>query len=405
MTARPLEGVRVADLCWVGAGSYTTKILADQGADVIKIESSAKIDGLRLSPPFAGRTPGVNRSGYFSDRNTSKRGITLNLKAERGREIARDLIAVSDVVSNNFTPGVMAKFGLAYEDVRAFNPSAIYLNMSMQGTEGPERHYLGYGLTMGALVGLHHLTGIPGRSPVGTGTNYPDHLPNPCHGAFAVLAALRHRRRTGEGQMIDLAQTEPTIAALGPSILDYSVNGRDRGAQGNRHDRYAPHGVYPCRGEDRWIALAVTADQHWPALVDVLGLPEDQLDPAWRDEAIRRRDVEMIDALLAAATAGRDADALVVALQTVGVPAGQVYDAAGVVSDVQLAYREHWLRLDHPEMGRTLYNNVPFKLSKSPSDVQRRAPLLGEHTYDVCTELLGMSVDEVEGLIADEVLV
>lgn len=405
MPELPLSGIRIADFTWVGAGSYTTKILADHGADVIKIESSAKVDGIRLSAPFKDGVKGVNRSGYFADRNTSKRSITINLKTEEGRALARRIVAASDVVANNFTPGTMAKFGLGYDDVRAFNPRAVYLAMSMSGDSGPERDFLGYGLTIGALVGIHHLSGLPGQEPVGTGTNYPDHIPNPCHSAFAVLAALRHARRTGRGQYLDIAQTEPTIAVLGAAFLETTVNGADPQPLGNAHLRHAPHGVYRCAGQDRWLAIAVTEDRQWPALRAVLGLPEESCRAEWAAEQARHRDRDALDALIAGATGDRDVGELFAALQAAGVPAGVVQDAADVVErDPHLRERAHWARLEHPEMGETLYNAPPFRLTGTPVTLSRSAPMLGQHTHEICREVLGLDDEQIARLEADGVL-
>src|SRR5262245_21143174 len=181
MARFPLQNVRVTDFSWVGAGSYTTKLLADLGAEVLKIESTTRVDSLRLSGPFKDKIPGLNRSGYFADRNTSKRSVTINLKTPKGVDLVRELIKKSDIVANNFTPGTMEKLGLGYDDLERIRPGIIYLGMSFQGADGPESDTLGFGLTIGALVGLQHLTGLPGRKPAGTGTNYPDHIPNPCH--------------------------------------------------------------------------------------------------------------------------------------------------------------------------------------------------------------------------------
>src|SRR5690606_37699198 len=200
----PLEGVVIADFTWIGAGAYTTKMLGDLGAEVIKIESSVYPDSLRLSAPFKDKKPGINRSGYFADRNTSKRSIVLNLKTEEGLVLVRKLIAGADIVANNFAPGTMEKYGLGWDDLSRDRKDLIHLSMSTQGAEGPESNAVGYGLTISALTGLHYMSGLPGLEPVGTGTNYPDHIPNPGHAAFAVMAALRHRRRTGEGQRIDI---------------------------------------------------------------------------------------------------------------------------------------------------------------------------------------------------------
>jgi len=401
----PLHGIRVADFCWLGAGSYTTKILADMGADVIKIESSARLDSLRLAAPYKDGVAGVNRSGYFADRNTSKRSITIDMKHPRALALVQRLIEQSDVISNNFTPGVMEKFGLGYEAVREMKPDIIYLAMSMQGSQGPERSYLGYGASMVSLTGLHDLSGLPEREPAGTGTNYPDHIPNPCHATFAVMAALRHRRRTGEGQLIDIAQIEPTIALLGPTVLDLTANGRVQQRQGNRHALLAPHGVYPCRGDDSWIAIAVRDDEGWNQLRAVLGSPEWAAEQRWEHAEGRRHGADELDARIAEATAGWDAAELMGALQGKGVPAGAVQTAADVVDiDPQLAHRGHWLTLDHPEMGPAIYNAPPFRCSRTPVGLQGPAPLLGEHTREVLRELMGVDDDEFEQLEAAQLL-
>lgn len=405
MKRLPLDGVRITDFCWIGAGSYTTKLLADMGADVLKIESSSRLDSLRLSAPYKDKVKGVNRSGYFADRNTSKRSVTINLKVPKGVDLVRRLIVRSDIVSNNFTPGTMEKFGLGYEDVCRFKPDVIYLAMSMQGADGPERDTLGYGLTIGALSGVQYLTGLPGRDPAGTGTNYPDHIPNPGHAAFALLAALRHRRRTGEGQSIDMAQTEATTVLLAPALMDYAVNGRLAQPRGNDLVKAAPHGVYPCAGEDRWIAIAATTDAQWQALASALGLEAEAAARGWDLDYRRYRDRIALDAAIARATAGRQAEALMAELQARGVPAGRVQDAADVVDgDPQLRHRGHWRRLDHPEMGSMAYNALPFRFASGDVGPRTAAPLLGEHTQEVCRDLLGLDGGEVEQLAEEGVL-
>jgi benzylsuccinate CoA-transferase BbsF subunit len=395
----PLAGVRVLDFTWVGAGSLTTKLLADHGADVLKIESSVHIDSLRLNPPFAGGVHGPNRSGYFAERNSNKRSVCLNLREAQGQALARRLATDCDIVANNFRPGVMERFGLGYEDIRRIRPDVIYLAMSMQGSAGPEREYLGYGLTIGALVGLQHLTGLPDRYPVGTGTNYPDHVPNPCHAAFAVLAALRHRRRTGEGQCIDIAQTEPTIATIGTTVLDYTVNGVVREREGNGHPRWAPHGLYRCFGDDHWIAIAVRSDAEWLALAEVLGLD------AERYARNRHEQSAELDELVQRGTLGWDAVELATRLQQRGVAAGPVQNSADLVdTDPQLAHRGHWVSLRHPEMGTSRYGMPPFRLSATPGELRTAAPVLGAHTREVLTEVLGMGETELDTLDAAGVL-
>lgn len=391
----PLKGVRVADFCWIGAGSFTTKILADAGADVIKIESSQRLDTLRVAPPYKDGIKGVNRSGYFADRNTSKRSLTIDLKHEGAREIIYGILAECDIVANNFTPGVMDRLGFSYEDVRRINPEIIYLAMSMQGKDGPESGYLGYGLTIGALTGLHHLCGLPDRTPAGTGTNYPDHLPNPCHAAFALLAALRHKRRTGKGQYIDIAQTEPTISLLAPAVLDYTVNGHVATRDGNDHCSAAPHGVYPCAGQDRWIAISVCSESQWQGLCRVLGGLDE--GAGWTTAAGRHAGRHEIDALLMERTVGWDAEELMISLQSEGVAAGVVRNAGDLITrDAQLRHRQHWVTLDHPEIGPSIYNGPPYRFSRSKVQLRSPAPLLGEHTDDVLEQLLGLSAEEIE---------
>ena len=399
MSKLPLAGIRVTDFTWIGAGSYTTKLLADFGAEVIKIESSTRMDSLRSTAPFKDRIPGINRSGYFADRNTSKRSIRLNLKHPEAPAIARDLIATSDVVANNFTPGTLEKFGLGYGDVAKFKPDIIYVAMSMQGGAGPDAKYVGFGLTIAALTGLQYLSGQPDRPPAGTGTNYPDHVPNPCHGAFAVLSAIYHKRKTGEGQLIDLAQTEPTIALLGPAVVDYTVNGRVAERSGNDYWNAAPRGAYPCAGTNRWIAISIYTDEQWRALDELLGVTTEARE--WTDRSVRLEHRRELDALVAARTCTWDARELMTALQARGVPAGVVQNAKDLVDDdAQLAHRKHWITLEHKEMGRTLYNAPPIRLSRTPAELSRPAPLLGEHTEEVCMDLLGMSRSRYEELHA-----
>lgn len=402
--ASPLAGIRVADFCWVGAGSYTTKLLADLGADVIKIESSARLDSLRSARPYAGGEQGVNRSGYFADRNTSKRSVTINLKTEAGRDIARELVLRSDLVTNNFTPGTLTKLGLGYEEMSSLKPDIIFAEMSMQGATGPAWSYLGYGAMIAAICGLLHLTAETEGKPLGTGTNYPDHIPNPCHAAFAILAAIRHRRRTGHGQYIDIAQTEPTMAMLGPAFAAVS-SGVTPKPRFNQHLQVAPHGVYPCAGDDRWIAIVARNDTEWRALTDCLGADDLARDARFATSEARFDNRAALDRALAKATVQADADTLMTALQEKAVPAGVVRDAEGVVDgDPQLRARGHWMRFDHPEMGETVYNAPPFRYHDAPVGLRFRAPLLGEHTEEVCSDILGMSPERIRTLQESGVL-
>jgi crotonobetainyl-CoA:carnitine CoA-transferase CaiB-like acyl-CoA transferase len=394
---RLLEGIKVIDFTWIGAGSFTTKLLADLGADVIKIETATRMDSLRLARPFKDRIPGVNRSGYFADRNTSKRSIVVNVKHEEGLKLVKQLIANADLVTNNFTPGVMEKLGLGYEVIKTIKSDIIFASMSMQGMTGPESAYLGYGLTIGALTGFQHLTGLPEREPAGTGTNYPDHIPNPTHAAFAILAALRHKRRTGIGQHIDIAQTEPTLSLLGPWIMNYALNGVIDNRRGNTHPEMAPHGVYPCAGDDCWIAIAAAGDEQWSAMRRVLGLAD---LARWRTVAGRLADRDALDGAVSDCTRGKEARALMEELQAAGVAAGAVNDARDVLrNDAQLAARGHWIEFNHAEMGLSTYNAAPFRFSDAASAPSSAAPLLGEHTHEICSTILGLSDADIERLM------
>jgi benzylsuccinate CoA-transferase BbsF subunit len=409
MSGLPLRGIRVVDFTWLGAGPYTTRTLADHGAEVIRIESTKRMDRLRILPPFRDKVRGdsVNRSGYFADRNSNKLGITMNLKNSAAVELVLRLIAQSDVVSSNFTPGTLEGLGLGYEKARAVRPDIIFLEMGMQGAYGPDSSLVGYGQTVSALTGLYHLSGLPGRAPVGTGTNYPDHVAAPCHSAFALLAAIRHRRRTGEGQYIDLSQAETMVSLLGPAILDFTVNGRNAMPQGNRDDYMAPHGVYPCQGDDRWLALAVATDEQWHALAAELGVPELVADDRFTTLADRQRNHDDLDKALGARTAGCEAYDLMERLQARGVPAAVVQTYQDLIDrDPQLRHRGHFAVLDHPEMGPSIYNSPPFRLTGTDEPVMRTpAPLLGQHTRQVCADLLGMDDAEIDRLISEGVLV
>jgi benzylsuccinate CoA-transferase BbsF subunit len=408
MTGLPLRGVRVVDFTWLGAGPYTTRTLADHGAEVIRVESSKRMDRLRVLAPFRDgkRGESVNRSGYYADRNSNKLSVTFNLKHPGAVSLVLRLIGRSDIVASNFTPGTMAGLGLGYDEARAVRDDIIYLEMGMQGAYGPDSSLVGYGQTVSALTGLYHLSGLPGRMPVGTGTNYPDHVAAPAHSAFALLAALRHRRRTGEGQYIDLSQAETMVSLLGPTILDYTVNGHNQGPQGNRSPEAAPHGVYPCAGEDRWLALSAATDEQWNLLLAELGAGELATDPRFATGRERHRHHDELDAELGARTRQRDATELMTCLQERAVPAAVVQTYQDLIeTDPQLRHRGHFAVLDHPETGPSIYNAPPFTLHGVDEPVMRTpAPLFGQHTREVCERLLGLDEAEIGRLVEEGVL-
>lgn len=400
---KPFAGLAVADFAWVGVGPITSKYLADHGAEVFRIESIARPEVLRFAPPFAEMQPGLNRSGYFANYNGSKRGVALNCNTEQGREVARKIIAQVDVVTESFTPRAMRKWGLTYHDLRAINPDLIMISLPLFGQTGPHAEYLGYGHVLQAVCGVNEVTGWPDRAPVGAGNANTDFFV-PHLAAFSLIAALDHRRRTGEGQHIDFGQFEAGIYLLGPYILDYAANGRVVTRLGNRHPYLAPHGVYRCQGEERWLAIAVTSDAEWQGLCAAIG------SPAWtREERFgtlrgRKAHEDDLDRLLGEWAASQEAHAAMRHLQAHGVPAGVVQNARDLHEDPQLVYRHHYWFHEHPEIGYHAYDGPSFRLSATPGAVTRPAPQLGQHTEEVLKEL-GLSDEEyVELLVQGGVL-
>lgn len=404
MLKRPLGGVRVIDFSWVAAGPLAAKFLADFGAQVILVETAARRGGLRGGQPMVPGLSGWNVSNWFNNLNTSKLAITLNLGHPEGTELVKQLVRVSDVVLDNYTPGVMARWGLAYEDLARLRPDIIVISMPVMGSTGPRREHGAFGNGVAALAGLPYLSALPGRPPPTIGVPFTDHSSNPCHGATAILAALLYRRRTGRGQFIDLAQYEATASVTGAALLEYTVNGHQAPLQGNRSPRAAPHGVYRCLGEDRWCVIAVTTEAEWQAFCQVLG------DPPWSREKrfctleARLQHQEELDEGVAAWTRERTPEEVMALLQGAGVPAGAVQNAADLLTrDPQLRARGHFVRLDHPEAGPSTHHALPFRMSATPSQYQP-APLLGQHNDYVLGEVLGLPEEEINRLMVEGVV-
>lgn len=398
-----LAGLRVLDFCWVGAGAFVTRILADLGAEVIKIESQAHPDNLRLSGPHAKGARPLESSGYFASRNTSKKSMALNMSLPEAREIALKLAKICGVVTNNFRPGIMERWGLGYKQVAELNPSVIYLGMPMQGASGPHSNYIGFGSTIAALCGLVNMAGLPGRTPLGTGTHYPDHVPNPGHALVAMLAALYHRSRTGEGQQIEIAQIESTINIIGSYVLQYSANSTLPALTGNRRPGVVPCGVFPCAGEDNWCTVEITSDEQWRRLRLALGHPAWMHEPELKSVVGRMKREDYIERTLGKETIRYEAHQLMSLLQSNGIPASIVNTNADVLSDPQLAHREYWRRVPHPEMGELLINAPPFRVVGEPRQDLGPPPLLGEHTMEIATTVLGFDTAECKRLVEQKV--
>ncbi|MBA4180432.1 MAG: hypothetical protein C0506_07580 [Anaerolinea sp.] len=391
-----LSGIRIADFSWVGVGPIATQLFAGLGAEVIRVESTARLDVFRSGGPRRGASP-PDASAYFANVNRDKLGLTLNLSRPAARDVALRLAARSDVLVESFRPGFMASAGLSYEEVSAVNPSIIMISCSMEGAEGPHAGFKGFGLTLQATVGFTHFTGWPDRAPVGTGTAYTDWFATNIAQA-AVFAALEHRRRTGEGQYIDLSQLEACIWALDAEVLRFTAAGAVRAAAGNRHLEMTPHGVFPCEGADQWIAIAVRDAHDWSALAALIGDPGLR-KPAFLDVAARRAAEDEIEAAIGRWTSTWDKHRLAEQLQTARIPASPVNDVGDVHRDPQLRARGHFWRSSHPVVGEADWDAPAFRLSETPMYPLRPAPLLGQDNERVYREILGFSDDEISELI------
>jgi benzylsuccinate CoA-transferase BbsF subunit len=393
-----LKGVRFTDLTWAGAGPFGTKVFSDFGAEVLKIESSTRLDSVRTAGPFKGGVVGVNRSGYFASRNTGKKSIALNLKSEEGKRIVRKLVAQSDVVSNNFGPGAMDRFGFSYEALREIKPDIIYLSMPMYGQDGPRADLLGVGMTISAVTSIMWQTAYGADDPVGPGTHYPDHAANPYHAAFAVLAALAHRRKTGRGMKIDLSQVESTINFVGPAMVEASATGREPPQVGNRSRSHAPHNIFRALGDDQWVAIAVTDDAQWGALAGVIARADLAEDASLDTAAGRLASLDRVEQAVADWSATRPADEIVTALRAHGIAVSEVaHSRALIETDPQLAHRGYWQHVEHPEIGAVLLNSPPYLIDGERVELQP-PPLLGQHTREALGRLLGLSDIQLDEL-------
>ncbi len=399
-----MHGIVVCDFTWVGAGPISTNVLGQCGADVIKIESRTKPDVLRRTGPFKDRVSGLERSGYYANRNPNKRALSLNMSHPEGRDIAVALIKKSDIVINNFRVGQMEKWNLGWEQVREINPRAIYVTMSLQGVDGPHKSYMGYGVSLNALCGLTARAAVPGQPPFGTGTNYTDHVCVPTHTVFALMAALLQREVTGKGQAVAVSQLDAAIAMKPSDPIAYAVNGDILGPQGCRDEVGVPHGVYKTLGYRRWIAISVFGNGDWECLKRAMGRPNWMEEERFSTPEQRRANEDELDAHLEAWTECHYAEQLDETLQQHGVKAGKVLDGKDVTESQHLRERGFWCYLDHPEVGRTLYNRVPFRLSKTPVQMDKAAALVGQHTQEVITDVLGYSTEEYERMEKEGVL-
>lgn len=392
----PLDGVKIADFSWVGAGPRATKDMADMGAEVIKIESRKRLDLGRLSAPFAGGVRDPDASTFFAITNTSKKGVTINLGDPRGVEVAKKLVAWADIVVENFSHGYMDRIGLSFAELEALRPGIILVSVSVAGRTGPLGTMRGYGNSAGALSGMAALSGWPDRGPHMPPFAYGD-VVAPMFATVAMLAALEHRDRTGEGQHIDISQVEPLMHVMADQFEALQRGGG--GKPGNRSVSMAPHGAFPARGADQWIAIAVRDDEEWARLAEMSGIH----DPRFAALNGRKQHENALEEALGRWTVLHDAHLLADRLAAAGIPAEAVADGRDVFTDPELVERGHFRTITHEKLGTCDMPAPPLRFSDSDIRVGP-PPSLGQHNREVFVDLLGMTASEVEALVAEGTL-
>ena len=404
----PLDGYRVLDFGWVLAGAVPGMILADMGAEVIKVETRQRMDYMRLGRPIIGDHPDPEQNPMFHNVNRGKRSITLNTTRPEAVELARRLASQCDVVIENFSPGVMERLGLDYETLSRDNPRLVMASITSNGQTGPLRDLRAYAPSIGALSGLdstmgYEASGGEGGRPLGLKHAYAD-LCGALHAVFAITSALHQRTRTGRGQYIDVSMLRATVATMGAGLMEYELTGRVPQPRGNYDPVMAPYGNYPCQGDDEWVSVAVRTEEEWRGLVNAMG------SPAWADEPIfasrysRLNHRRELDARLSEWTKAQTAWDATELLQANGVAAFPVLDAEGRLFNPHFQERGLYSEIEHPALGAEPVFNLMWQLSRTPPRIRRHAPLLGEHNNEVFCGLLGLQEAEVSRLQEEQVI-
>ncbi len=403
MNKSSLEGIRIADFTWVWAGPYATMLLAYMGAEVIKIESVKRVDSSRMGSITTGQAfTGFDSSSVFNNVNLNKLSVTLDLSRPKGAELAKQIVRISDVVAQNMRPGAMGRLGLDYEALVQIKPDIIMLSSSAYGATGPYREYTGYAPHFSAFSGLAYMTGYPDGEP-NTLTGSTD-IRSATTSAFAILAALNFRQRTGQGQHIDLSSPETLSVLIGDALMDYTMNQRQPSRSGNRDAIMAPHNCYRCKGEDKWVSIAVATDEEWEAMCQAMGNPEWARDELFSNSYSRWQNQDRLDRLIEEWTINYSHYEVMELLQASGVAAVPSFSAEELFCDPHLREREAVTEVEHPVIGKQVVFNPPWKLSETPARIERASPLLGEHNEYVFGELLGMPKQEIAQLIEEEVI-
>ena len=397
----PLSGLTVLDLSWIVAGPTVGRALADYGATVLRVESTTRVDTARAVGPFHRDEPGVEQSALYGNVNAGKWGITLDLRVAAARDIFLQLVDWADIVCESFTSGILQRWQLDYEQLRQRKPELIMLSSTLLGQTGPYRGVSGFGSQGAGMSGVQYLTGWADRPPAGPFGPYTDY-PAPRFALTALLAALDHRRRTGEGVFIDQAQAEGTMQLLAPALIDYLNGGPALSGQGNDDLQCSPHGVYPCRPPagraESWVAIVVADDEQWRSLAALIGA-----EPTLELEQ-RRQQREGIEQRIAEWTSQRLAAEVETGLQGLGISAHRLSTTEDAWNDPQLQHREHFRRLPHSLHGETVLEGPRYQLAGTPTHATRPAPMYGEHNELVLRELLGLSDDEIATLAASGAL-
>jgi benzylsuccinate CoA-transferase BbsF subunit len=420
MSTLPLCNYRIVDFGTAWAGPMAAQLLADLGAEVIKVETRTRLDGLRLGRPLVGEDIAGGDRGLwpelqpvFHGINRNKLGVTLNLKTEEGLELVRQLIARSDVVMDNYSPGVLERLGLHYPELQRLRPDIILVSMPSVGESGPLRDILAYAPIIQALSGLMSLVGYPPADSGQAQENEPlvGELQAPwsdvvaaMHAALATVAALRHRSRTGQGQFIEVAQLEATTSMLGEGILEYQLTGRVPEPRGNYDPDFAPHNNYPCAGDDEWVSIAVRAEEEWQSFCGALGSPDWSRDPRFADKRSRLTNSQELDRLVSAWTRRHSRGEVTQLLQQHGVAAMPVMNIEDQFADPHWQAREAYVDVEHPHAGTEWLYGMSWLLSGTPGSVRTPAPLLGQHNEYVFCQLLGLPAEELERLQSAQVV-
>ncbi len=388
------SGLTITSFSWAIVGPLTMKYFADYGATVIRVESTKRPCTLRISTPYKDKQPGLDRSGYFNHFNSNIFSMTLNMENPETMKIVEKLVKKSDVVMENFTPGVMEKWSLDYEALKKMNEKIILLRQSGFGTKGPNARQPAFGMILAAVAGIPNFIGRSANEALPFGISpYTDCI-SPRFAVAALIAALDYRDKTGKGQVLDISQFETALCFVAPGLLDYVVNNREPQKIGNSHPNAVPHGAYQCKGDDRWCTIAVFDDKQWEILCGIIGKPGYAADEKYRTFINRKKNEAEIDKIMSAWTVNFTPEEVMEQLQKAGIPAGVVKNAADICIDPQLQHRELFWKLDHPEVGEFNHLGQSIRMQQNPAQAFRPSPRIGEHTEYVCSQILGMTDEE-----------